>query len=427
MVKQVVFAIVFLLSMGVFFYTMRRIFAYFRFTRPYPISDWNKRILLTLKVAIGQTKIFRFPFAGFLHALVLWGFLVILFGSFEMLIDGLAGTERALSFLGWFYDALMASGDIFALLIAIITLIFIARRLFFGIRRFEGVEMKHISHYDALIALFIIFLLMISLLGMNIFYLQSHPADYAGIYPVSRWLSTYIHASNPHFWYEFFWWFHITGIFVFANILPYSKHFHVFMSIPSVFVSRLEPLGYIDNMPAITKEVKLMMDPNADFAAGGEEEEMQRFGAKDVEDLTWKNYLNSLACTECGRCTSVCPANLTGKLLSPRKIIMNVRARMKEKGPGLLKEGLTYDDGKALLRDYITEEELWACTLCNACAQECPINIHHPSIILDLRRYLVMEEAAGPAELNAVFSNIENNGAPWQYAQDDRLQWTEGL
>ena len=235
-----------------------------------------------------------------------------------------------------------------------------------------------------------------------------------------------IHAL--HVYHEFFWWMHIILIFIFANILPYSKHFHVFLSVPNVFLSRLDPLGKLYNMPEITKEVKLMMDPDAAFATpADDDEEVGRFGVKDVEDLTWKNYLDSLTCTECGRCTSVCPAHLTGKLLSPRKIIMDVRARMKEKGPGLVKNGTGYDDKKALINDYISPEELWACTTCNACAQECPVNINHPSIIVDLRRYLVMEESAAPGELNATFTNIENNGAPWQFSPEDRMLWAEGL
>jgi len=194
-------------------------------------------------------------------------------------------------------------------------------------------------------------------------------------------------------------------------------------------LSRLQPLGYLDNMPAITKEVKLMMDPNAAFATPpeGEEEEVERFGVLDANDATWKNYVDSLACTECGRCTDVCPANTTGKLLSPRKVMMDLRARMKEKGPGLVKEGKDFTDGKSLIRDYISEEELWACTTCNACAQECPININHPSLILDMRRYLVMEESAAPGELNAMFTNIENNGAPWQFSPEDRMKWAEDV
>lgn len=433
MTKQIVFAITLLITLGVFAWTMARIFSYFKLTKPFPVGDWGKRVKLVLKVAFGQTKIFRFPVIGLLHALVFWGFLVILFGSIEMVIDGLFGMERSLSFLGWFYNFMMAFGDIFALIIAIAILVFIARRVFGHIKRFGGIEMKHISHYDANLALTIIFLLMISLMGMNTFYILLEPENYKGVFPISSYIVHHFFAAGNlethtvHFWHEFFWWMHILLIFLFANILPYSKHFHVFMSIPNVFLSRLEPLGYLYNMPEITKEVKMMMDPNAAFEEPAEdEEEVGRFGVKDVEDITWKNYLDSLTCTECGRCTSVCPANITGKLLSPRKIIMNVRARMKEKGPGLVKDK-NFEDGKALLSDYITPEELWACTTCNACAQECPVNINHPSIIVDLRRYLVMEESAAPGELNAMFTNIENNGAPWQFSPEDRMLWAEGL
>jgi len=251
-----------------------------------------------------------------------------------------------------------------------------------------------------------------------------------GIYPVSQFfagLLTGIPSNSLPIMNQFCWWMHIVLIFVFANILPYSKHFHVFMSVPNVFLSRLDPLGKLTNMDSITKEVKLMMDPNAAFATPSTETPISRFGIKDAEDISWKNYFDSLACTQCGRCTSVCPANITGKKLSPRKIIMDVRARMKEKGPGLVKNGMDYTDNKSLLRDYISEEELWACTTCNACAQECPININHPSIIVDMRRYLIMEEASAPGELKAVFSNIENNGAPWQFSAEDRLLWTKDL
>jgi len=373
---------------------------------------------------------------GLLHALVFWGFLVILIGSIEMIIDGLFATERALVFLGGLYSFIMASGDIFALIIAVAILVFLFRRVFLHVKRFSGIEMKHISHLDANVALTMILLLMLSLLGMNTFYIQSATQaghEVVGLFPISNLLASWIDAGEHNeFWHQFNWWAHIGLIFVFANYLPYSKHFHVFMSVPNVFLSRLEPLGKVDTMESITKEVKIMMDPDqafsgpADSGAGAEEEVPERFGILDVEDVSWKNYFDSLACTECGRCTAVCPANITGKKLSPRKVVMDVRARMKEKGPGLVKNGKDYSDNKDLLRDYISEEELWACTLCNACAQECPININHPSIILGMRRYLVMEESAAPGELNAIFSNIENNGAPWQFAQDDRMLWTEG-
>jgi len=434
MIKQILFAVSLLITLGVFAWTIRRIYAYLKLTKSFPIGDYGKRFNLMMKVAIGQTKIFRFPFVGFLHALVFWGFLVILVGSIEMIIDGLFGTERVLSFLGVFYDILMASGDVFAFIIAIAILIFIGRRLFLNVKRFSGVEMKHKSHMDANIALTMIFLLMVSLLGMNIFYYVLNPDSPEGYYPVSMYIVGNffpLHGFNyptAHLQHEIYWWSHILLIFIFANVLPYSKHFHVFMSVPNVFLSRLEPLGYLYNMPEITKEVKLMMDPNAAFAEPAEgEEEVSRFGVKDVEDVTWKNYVDSLTCTECGRCTSVCPANITGKKLSPRKIIMDVRARMKEKGPGMLKNGKSFDDQKALINDYISPEELWACTTCNACAQECPVNINHPSLIVDLRRYLVMEESAGPGELNTTFTNIENNGAPWQFSPEDRMLWAEGL
>lgn len=430
MSSQIIFLVAMLVTLGVFTFTLRKYFGYFKITKgKFPIKDYGKRFGVMLEVAFGQTKIFRRPVLGFLHALVFWGFCVILIGSIEMVIDGLFGSERALSRLGGFYNFITASGDIFALIIALAILVFLFRRVFMHVKRFSGIEMKHISHLDANIALSMIFLLMVSLLGMNTYYLLTAEHGIAGIYPVSNILAGWVDAgAKNQLLHDVNWWAHILLIFVFANYLPYSKHFHVFMSVPNVFLSRLEPLGKVDTMESITKEVKIMMDPDQAFAPpaeGAEEEVPERFGVLDVEDLTWKSYMDSLSCTECGRCTSVCPANLTGKKLSPRKVVMDVRARMKEKGPGILKNGADYSDNKSLLRDFVSEEELWACTMCNACAQECPININQPAIILGMRRYLVMEESAAPGELNSVFSNIENNGAPWQFSQDDRMQWVE--
>jgi Fe-S oxidoreductase len=289
--------------------------------------------------------------------------------------------------------------------------------------------MKRKSHIDANIALTLILLLMVSLLAMNTGYLGYKKAageSIDGIYPVSRMLLTLFSGFSPvtlRTVCEASWWAHILLIFFFANYLPYSKHFHVFMSVPNVFLSRLEPLGKLANMESITREVKLMLDPNTAFTAAPSDTPVERFGVKDAEDATWKNYFDSLSCTECGRCTSVCPANITGKKLSPRKIMMDLRARMKEKGPLMVRNGKDFSDNRSLLRDYISEEELWACTTCNACAKECPININHPALIVDMRRYLVLEEASAPGELKAVFSNIENNGAPWQYSAEDRLLW----
>lgn len=385
------------------------------------------------EVAFLQSRILRKPLIGPLHALVFWGFCVILIGSIEMVIDGLFGTNQVLQKLGWFYNFTTGSGDIFAIVIGIAIIIFLGRRLFLHVKRFEGIEMKSISHIDAKVALILILFLMISLQGMNISYLgimKLSNENIAGAYPISKVLLEifpFTSKSALKFWYEFFWWSHILTIFIFANYLPYSKHFHVFMSIPNVFLSRLDLLGKLPNMDNVTHEVRLMMDPNAVFSTPEPVLPSERFGVKDAEDISWKNYLDSLACTECGRCTAVCPANITGKKLSPRKLIMNVRARMKEKGPGLVKTGKTYDDHKSLLRDYIAEEELWACTTCNACARECPISINHPILIIDMRRYLVMEEGSVPGLLKSAFSNIENNGAPWQYSPEDRLQWAKDI
>ncbi len=434
MTKQIIFAISILVTLGIFSFTMFRVFQLLKLTKPFPVKNWGKRFGVMIKVAFGQTKIFRRPVLGFMHALVWWGFIVILIGSIEMIIDGLFLTERVLGFLGPIYDIIIALGDVSGFVILIMIIAFLFRRLFLHVKRYSGVEMGHKSHLDANIALTLIGLLMVSLLGMNTFYVvyaRSVGHEIIGLYPVSEYLAGFfgnLPEAQAHLWHEINWWGHILLIFLFANVLPYSKHFHVFMSVPNVFFSRLEPLGYLPNMPEITDEVKLMMDPNAAFAEPPAEEEGQvsRFGVLDVEDVTWKNYMDSLACTECGRCTDVCPANITGKLLSPRKVMMDLRARMKEKGPGLVKDG-SYTDEKSLIRSYISEEELWACTTCNACAQECPININHPSLIVDMRRYLVMEESAAPGELNSIFSNIENNGAPWQFSPEDRMLWADGL
>ncbi len=450
MLKQIVFSLILLLTLGIFSYSAIRYIRFFRLTKTgFPVRNIARRFGIMMKVAIGQTKIFRFPFVGLLHALVFWGFCVILIGSIEMIIDGVSGTEKALGFLGIFYNIIMGSGDVFALLITIAILVFLGRRFFMHVKRFQGVEMKHVSHIDANIALSLILLLMISLMGMNSFYvlMQTLISPYAGqlpegithcpagtilcFYPVGSFFAGLMAGSiSPEaaiVLYQVFWWSHILLIFLFANILPYSKHFHVFMSVPNVFLSRLEPLGKLRNMDNVTREVKLMLDPGAPLPAILPEHAVERFGVKDAEDVIWKNYFDSLACTECGRCTSVCPANITGKKLSPRKIMMDLRARMKEKGPGMVKNPHEYNDKRSLIRDYISEEELWACTTCNACAMECPININHPGLIVDIRRYLVMEEASAPGQLKAMFSYIENNGAPWQFSKGDRMVWADQL
>ncbi|MGA1978683.1 MAG: (Fe-S)-binding protein [Bacteroidales bacterium] len=434
MTRQIIFSITLLITLALFTFTISRLISYFRFTRKgFPIRNPGKRFGIMIKVAFGQSKIFRKPVIGFFHALVFWGFCIIILGSIEMVIDGLSGAEKSLKFLGLLHNVIMACGDIFGFLVAVSVLIFLSRRLFFHIKRFEGIEMKKRSHIDAAISLVLIILLMISLMAMNsgyVGYRKASGKEIFGTYPVSNLIaSVFPNASQGSFKsvYDIAWWIHILTIFIFANYLPYSKHFHVFMSIPNVFLSRLEPLGKLVTMESITKEVKIMLDPATAYTPQATDVPPERFGVRDVEDVTWKNYFDSLSCTECGRCTSVCPANITGKKLSPRKIMMDLRSRMKEKGPLMIKNGRHFTDSRSLLRDYISEEEIWACTTCNACVKECPVNINQPSLIIDMRRYLVLEEASAPGELKTVFSNIENNGAPWQYPADDRLLWARDL
>ena len=430
MTKQLVFLVVTIITLGAFSFTIFRLYKYLNLTQSgFKIDRIRERIKITFQVAFGQTKILRRPVIGLMHALVFWGFLVITIGTLEMIIDGLIGSERVLSQTGGFYKFVTASGDIFAALIIISCIIFLLRRHVFHIKRFSGIEMTRKSELDASLALTMILLLMVSLVGLNISYVSLNPDSYKGSFPVSELLIGFTaDYSNGGLviLQEVSWWTHILLVYIFANVLPYSKHFHVFMAVPNVFLTRLQPLTKIENMEEVTKEVKLMMNP--DSTPSDEEAQVpKRFGVKDVEDASWLNYVDSLTCTECGRCTSVCPANITGKQLSPRKIFVDFRKRMKEKGPGMVKEGTGFSDNKSLVGDYITAEELWACTTCNACAQECPVNIDHPSLIIDMRRYLVLEESAAPNQLNVMFSNIENNGAPWPFPQSERMKWSDRI
>ncbi len=421
----IIFDLLLLLTLAGVSLTFRHYRRYFRLLKPaFPVRDLGRRLWITVKVALGQSKILQRPVVGLLHALLFWGFLIILLGTLEMVADGITGAEKTLSGCGC-YALFTAVVDVLALLIAVITVVFLLRRDLFRVPRFEGPEMTGKSHRDANITLVLILLLMITLTAMNVFYIAG--GGEAGSYPFAEWLAARLKIPADHdsmmTGYHICWWIHILTIFVFANYLPYSKHFHVYLSLPNVFLSRLWPLGRMPEMAAVTTEVKAMMSGEEPPAT---ETGMPRLGIRDVEDVTRKNYLESLTCTQCGRCTSVCPVNLTGGPLSPRKVMMNVRERMDEKGPSLVR-GETLPEDKPLTGAYITDEELWGCVMCNACVRECPLNIHQPELLLGMRRYRVLEEGGAPPEWNAVYTNIENNGALWKMPATDRMRWAGEL
>ena len=389
------------------------------------------------RVALGQTKMMVKPIAGFLHVIVYAGFVIINIEVLEIIIDGLFGTHRVFSFLGVFYDFLIASFEILALLVLLACVLFFIRRNGLRLKRFAAKEVSGWPKTDAnLILVFEVLLMGAFLLmqGADLALQKMGTAYYveAGSYPVSSYLLFLFEGmseSSVILFERFFWWVHILGIFAFLNYLPYSKHLHIVLAFPNTYYSNLKAKGAFTNMDSVTQEVKLMLDPDADPYATPDpdsSDDIQRFGAKDVTDLNWVQLMNAYSCTECGRCTSECPANQTGKLLSPRKIMMDTRDRLETYGAEIDAVD-DQENQRPLLDGYITREELWACTTCNACTDACPINIDPLSIILDMRRYLVMEESAAPNELNVVFTNIENNGAPWQFSAADRLKWKDEL
>jgi heterodisulfide reductase subunit C len=388
-------------------------------------------------IALGQSKMVRRPIAGFLHIIVYVGFVIINIEVLEIIIDGLFGTHRIFSFLGVTYDFLIGSFEILAVLVLIAVVAFFIRRNVIKLKRFISSDLQGWPKNDANYILYFEVVLMSLFLLMNAadFHLQNIPGgfghyDQAGSFPISQYISPLFDGMNPTsvaFFERIFWWLHITGILIFLNYLYFSKHLHILLAFPNTYFADLNPQGKFDNLASVTNEVKLMMDPNADpYAVPVVDENAlpSKFGASDVQDLNWVQLLNAYTCTECGRCTSSCPANQTGKKLSPRKIMMDTRDRLEEVGRNIdSNNGVFVPDNKSLLNDYITTEELWACTSCNACVEECPVNISPLSIIMDMRRYLVMEQSAAPMSLNAMMTNIENNGAPWQYNQQDRLNW----
>ena len=391
------------------------------------------------RVALGQGKMGTRPVAAFLHLLIYIGFVLINIEVLEIIIDGIFGTHRVLAFLGGFYNFLIGSFEWLALGVLVSCVAFLARRNILKLKRFWQREMTSWPRTDANLILITEILLMSALFTMNAAdaLLQQRGAEHyitAGAFPVSGMLMPLLAGLSDGALIGLeraCWWFHIIGILAFLNYLPYSKHFHIILAFPNTYFSSLRPKTEVHNMERVMGEVKSMMDPSVPPPAPNPPrtvagvEVPERFGAKDVMDLSWKQLLDAYTCTECGRCPSACPANLNGKLLSPRKIMMDTRDRVTEVGKVIDLKGKWEDDGKSLLGSYITEEELWACTTCNACTQACPVNIDPVGIIMDLRRYLVMEESKVPPALATMLTNVENNGAPWQMAQADRLKWAD--
>ena len=388
-----------------------------------------------IRIAFGQSKMVTKPIAGILHVIVYVGFIIINIELIEIILDGLFGTHRLFApYAGELYNLLIASFEILAALVLVSVVLFWLRRNAIKIRRFWKPEMKGWPKKDADYILYFEIVLMTLFLSMNAtdqLLQEFGETNYtqAGLFPVSKLLTPLFSSFSIESLIVLertFWWLHIIGILIFLNYLYYSKHLHILLAFPNTFFQNLNPKGSFKNNEAVTKEVKLMMDPSADpYAPSTEDTVPEKFGASDVIDLNWVQLMNAYTCTECGRCTDDCPANQTGKLLSPRKIMMDTRDRLEEVGKNINLNGRFVDDGKQLLDGYITREELWACTSCNACVESCPIGIDPLSIIMDMRQYLVMEESSAPGDLNNMMSNIENNGAPWPFNNQDRMLWAK--
>ena len=431
---NIFFAIALLVGIGFFVINILKLIRNIKLGKDIDRSDRKiERWKNMARIALGQSKMVSRPFAGFLHVIVYIGFVVINIEVLEIVIDGLFGTHRVFQPLlgNTIYGFLIGTFEILAFLVLVAVILFWLRRNIVQLKRFMSKEMKGWPKSDGNLILYFEIVLMSLFIVMNA---TDHAFQEANIgNPISQFvaplfsgysletLATIEHTT---------WWVHIIGILIFLNYLYYSKHLHILLAFPNTFFANLDPKGKFNNLASVTSEVRMMMDPDADPYAmpeeGPEDEVPEKFGASDVTDLNWVQLLNAYTCTECGRCTSSCPANMTGKELSPRAIMMKTRDRLEEVGKNIDENGGVFkDDGKQLLNDYITPEELWACTSCNACVEECPIDIDPLSIIMDMRRYLVMEQSAAPQELNMMMTNIENNGAPWQYNQQDRLNWKD--
>ncbi|MFC4220532.1 4Fe-4S dicluster domain-containing protein [Flagellimonas marina] len=434
---NILFAIALIVGIGFFTKNVKKLSRNIKLGKDVDVSD-NKpqRWKNMIRIALGQTKMVVRPIAGLMHIIVYVGFIIINIEVLEIILDGILGTHRLFAPLGALYDFLIGSFEVLALLVIVAVVVFWIRRNIIKLKRFIKPEMKGWPKTDGNLILYIELVLMLLFLTMNAadYQLQQLGAAHytkAGAFPISQFITPLfdgLSVSTLILIERSAWWLHILGILAFLNYLYYSKHLHILLAFPNTYYGRVKPQGQFTNLESVTNEVKLMMDPSADpYAApaeGDDSGEPEKFGASDVMDLNWVQLLNAYTCTECGRCTSECPANQTGKKLSPRKIMMDTRDRLEEVGKVIdANKGEFVDNGKQLLNDYITPEELWACTTCNACVEACPVSIDPLSIIVEMRRYLVMEQSAAPMELNNMMSNIENNGAPWPYNQMDRLNW----
>ncbi len=436
---NILFVVLLLAGIGLFIKSLKEIYRNIKLGKEINRYDRRSERWATMtNVALGQSKMGARPIAGMLHIFVYVGFVIINIELLEIIVDGIFGTHRFLaSVLGeTLYKAFTATLEILALLVVIAVVIFFIRRNFYGVKRLTMKELFGWPKNDANWILVIEFALMMAFFKMNSadLLLQQAGVNQAhGYFPISEAIFapiiSWFNFGNPFlvFLERASWWFHFVGILFFMNYLYYSKHLHIIFAFPNTWFAKLQPKGELNNLESVTKEIKLMMDPNADpYAAQPDADPNavpEKFGANDIFDLNQVQLLNAYTCTECGRCTSVCPANITGKKLSPRKIMMDTRDRLEEVGKNINKNGKFVDDGKKLIDDHITREELRACTSCNACVEACPVLIDPLSIIIDLRRYMIMEESSMPHEWQLMLNNIENNAAPWQYNQNDRLNW----
>lgn len=440
--QQILFILISALSVWFFSRKIKEISRNIHLGRDEVINDnkpvrWKNVLLL----AFGQKKMFRNPLVAVLHFFVYAGFIIINIEVLEIVLDGIFGTHRLFAEpLGGFYTFLINAFEILAFLVLAACVIFLIRRNIIKLKRFISKDLDGWPRSDANYILITEIVLMSLFLFLNTSdtLLQARGVEHYAAHPTGNFiLSQYLHPVVNGMSNEGLqlvergaWWLHIVGIFAFLNYLPYSKHLHIVLAFPNAYYAKLEPMGEMENMPSVQNEVLYAMQPEK--APTADAETPKKFGAKDIQDLSWKNLMDAYSCTECGRCSAACPANITGKLLSPRKIMMDTRDRLEEVGRNINtnKDPMAVgfkEDGKSLLHDYITVEELRACTTCNACVQECPVSINPLDIILQLRRYLVMEESNAPQEWNAMFSNVENNFAPWKFSPDERDRWAEEM